>query len=314
MQQLYKSRDFGTFFQDTFAFIKKDGGHIFKNFFMVNGIFLLVLIVLGYFFTQFYSDIVFGGILNGGTSTLDNYLNENAGIFILLVLLFVTVGLTAGVISYSYIPIYLKLYDKHEGKNFGVSQIISEYKNNIGKILVFLLCGIIVAIPTIIVAGIVSIILTITIIGILALPLVIGAVALFYQMTLMEYINTKKGVWESFSYSISLLGKRFWIAVGSVGIFYLMSYIVQNIITIIPYIFGMASLFTTIEDGTQPSSEEIGATMTVLMLAVFFLTFLLSTILNIITQLNQGVIFYSLKEEIENINTKSVIDQIGGGE
>ena len=30
--------------------------------------------------------------------------------------------------------------------------------------------------------------------------------------------------------------------------------------------------------------------------------------------INQGIVFYSLKEDNENINTKSVIDQIGSGE
>ena len=52
----------------------------------------------------------------------------------------------------------------------------------------------------------------------------------------------------------------------------------------------------------------------IVMLVVFFITFIVGTILNDITQLNQGIVFYSLKEDNENINTKSVIDQIGSGE
>jgi len=49
--QLYKSRDFSAFFQDTFAFLKQNGKHYFKHYFIVNGIFLMILMVLGYFFT-----------------------------------------------------------------------------------------------------------------------------------------------------------------------------------------------------------------------------------------------------------------------
>ena len=60
--------------------------------------------------------------------------------------------------------------------------------------------------------------------------------------------------------------------------------------------------------------QEIAGTMTVMMIAIFLLTFLVSSILNVIVQLNQGIVFYSLKEDNENINTKSVIDQIGSGE
>ncbi len=169
MQQLYKSRDFGALFQDTFAFVKANGGHLFKNFFAVNGIFLLILMVLGYFFTKFYSDVVFGGLINGNASAIDNYMNENAGLFIILVLIFVIVALIAGMISYAYLPIYLKLYEEHEGNHFGVNQLISAYKSNIGKLFIFLICGIILIIPTIIIAGLAAFVLTITIIGMLGL-------------------------------------------------------------------------------------------------------------------------------------------------
>ena len=312
--QLYKSRGFGEFFQDTFAFLKQNGRHIFKHFFIVNGIFLLILLVLGYFFTKFYSDVLFGGILSGSSTGVDAYMNENGGLFILLISIFIIVGLIAGMISYSYIPIYLKLYDLHGGKTFGVSQIINSYKANIGKIFIFLICGILLFFPLFIVVGLMALIMTITIIGILGLPFLLGAVSLFYQMTLMEYLKKDSQIWSCFGYSWSLMTRQFWAAVGSVGIFYLISYVIQNVIAIIPYIFGMVSIFTTTEDGSQPASSEIGATMMVIMLAVFFITFLVSSILNVVVQLNQGIVFYSLKEDSENINSKSIIDQIGSGE
>jgi len=72
-------------------------------------------------------------------------------------------------------------------------------------------------------------------------------------------------------------------------------------------------MFTTVPEGnTNP--QEIAASFMVLMMVIFFITFIVGTILNNITQLNQGIVFYSLKEDNENINTKSVIDQIGSGE
>ena len=165
------------------------------------------------------------------------------------------------------------------------------------------------------VAGIVSFILAITIIGIFLLPLVIGALSLLYQSTLMEYLENKKGIWASFGYAWSLMTSKFWPAIGCVGIFFAMSYITQYIVAIIPYIFGMIDLFTGIESsGVNPNPNDVGKTMTVIMVAVFLLTFLVSSILNVIVQINQGVVFYSLKEDNENINTKSDIDLIGAGE
>jgi len=311
--QLYKSRDFSAFFQDTFSFLKQNGKHFFKHFFIINGIFLLILMVLGYFFTKFYTNIIFGGLLQNNPNVFEDYFNDNFGVVLLLIFVFITVGLIAAIISYAYTAIYLKLYAENNGKNFDTKTIIDGYKDQLGKLFIFLICAILIGIPIALVSGIILFVLAITIIGLLLYPVVIGAVALFYYMTLMEYIENKKGIWESFGYAWELLSSKFWAAVGSVGLFYLMAYILQNVITIIPYIFGMASFFTTIENG-EPNPEELGSTMMIMMLAVFFISFLIGSILNVIVQLNQGLVFYSLKEDKENINTKSVIDQIGASE
>ncbi|WP_298236648.1 hypothetical protein [uncultured Algibacter sp.] len=312
--QLYKTRGFSEFFQDTFAFLKQDGKHFFKHYFIINGAFLLILVVLGYFFTKFYTDFIFGGLLEGKSTTLvDEYINENLGLFIIMALVFFIVALFAGMVSYAYPAIYLKLYSNNNGSYFNTSHIINTYKANLGKLIIYIVISILIAIPLFIGFIIGAFVLAITIIGILAIPLLIGAFMLFYSMTLMEYIENKKGIWDSFGYSWQLLKSKFWAAVGCVGLFYLISYIVQNIIGLIPYLFGMASLFTTIDSG-GPSQEELGSTMTAIMLLVFFLTFIVSAVLGSIVQLNQGIIFYSLKEDNENINTKSIIDQIGSGE
>lgn len=313
--QLYKSRDFSAFFQDTFAFLKQNGKHYFEHFFIINGIFLLILMIISYFVSEFYTEFWFGGVLQNGNSSsvIDDYMNENFGIFILLALVFIIVGLLAGLISYSYTAIYLKLYIKSGGKNFKTQQIIETYKQNIGKLFIFLFCGILLAIPLMFVLSIGVFILVITIIGFLLIPFLIGAVSLFYNMTLMEYLENKRGIWDSFSYALTLISKKFWSSIGSVGLFYLMSYVVQNVITLIPYLFFMGNLFTTTPE-SNPNPQEIGSTYMSIMLAVFFITFIVGAILNNITQLNQGIVFYSLKEDNENINTKSVIDQIGLGE
>lgn len=311
--ELYKSRGFSEYFQDTFLFLKLNGKHFFASYFIVNGIFLLILAIIGYFFTKFYTEFIFGGLLQGntGTTILDQYMNENLGLFLIILFIFIIVALIAGVLSYAFPAVYLKLYVEREGANFNTKDIINTYKSNIGKLFIFVICGIIIAIPLLFVFAIGGFVLIITIVGILALPLLLAAFMLFYNMTLMEYLENKKDIWTSFGYSWKLLTSKFWAAVGSVALFYVMSYVIQNIITLIPYLFGMASIFTTIENTNQ---EDIGNVMMIVMLLVFFLSFLLGAILGNIVQLNQGIVFYSLKEQNENINTKSIIDQIGSGE
>ena len=185
--QLYKSRGFSDFFQDTFTFLKQEGKHFFKHYFIINGAFLLILVVLGYFFTKFYTDFIFGGLLEGKSTTLvDEYINENLGLFVLMALVFIVVALIAGMVSYAYPAIYLKLYSNHEGSHFDTSHLINNYKTNLSKLIIYILCSILIAVPLFIGFVIGAFALVITIIGILAIPLLIGAFMLFYSMTLME--------------------------------------------------------------------------------------------------------------------------------
>ncbi len=306
--QLYQTRTFGDYFQDTFSFFKNNGKHFFKNYFIINGVFLLILLVLGYFLTEFYTDFLFGGIISNDSTAVDAFINENGFIFGLIAFLFLIVGLIAGVVSYAYVPIYLKLYAVENEKNFDTNDITAVYKSNVSKLIIFLLTSILLAIPLMIVMMIVMFVLMITMIGILLLPFVLAALMLFYFMTLSEYLDGDKGIWDCFGYSWELIKLKFWPTVGAVGLFYLMAYIAQNIVIIIPYVFGVASIFSVNND-----PEETASKMKVVMLIVFFLSFILGAILNNLTQLNQGLVYYSLKEENEHVNTKSIIDQIGSG-
>lgn len=310
--QLYKSRDFGELFQDTFSFLKTNGKHFLKHYLIVNGIFLIIMMVMMYFFSKFYTNLIFGG-LYGNPTMMDDYMNENFGLFALVVVMFVVIALIAGVISFSFMPLYLKLYVKHHGTFFGTSELISAYKSNIGKIFIFLICGFLIGIPLFVALGIGAFIMVITLIGILLLPFLIGAFSLFYNMTLMEYLEEKRGIWDSFGYAWTLMSSKFVPSVGSVGLFYLMGYIIQGTLSMIPYIFGMVSIVTTVESGNT-SAQDVGSTVSLMMIAMFFLNFLVGAITGVIIQLNQGLVFYSLKEDNENINTKSIIDQIGSGE
>lgn len=311
--QLYQSRNFSAFFQDTFAFIKHNGKHFFKHFFIINGGFLLVLMIFGYFFMEFYTEVVFGSMLQNDPNAIDRYIDEHGGLFILVIIIFTLVALIFSLIMYVYPALYLKLYIVHNGKDFGTKDLINSYKSNIGKLFTYLFSGILIAIPLLFILGILIFVLFITIIGLLLMPVVIGAFALFYVMALMEYLENKRGVWDSFGYSWKLMSSKFWPAVGSVGLFYLMSYLIQNIVGVIAYIFGFIKFFTVL-DQSNPDPSAVMSSLSIVMIVVFIAGILLGAFLNNVVLLNQGIVFYSLKEEHENINTKSAIDQIGTGD
>lgn len=312
--ELYKDRSFGDMFQDTFSFLKKEGKHFFKHYFIINGIFLLILSVLGYFFSRFYSDFIRSLASSGGTSAnFETYLNENGVFLTLLIVVFLILAVIASVVTFAFPPLYFNIYLKKGSGNFDTSDIINAYKQNVGKLIMFVITGIVVAVLLMIPVGLISFILLVTMIGAILIPFVFGGIMLFYTMTFMEYLEGKKGVWESFGYSWTLLKSKFFPAIFSVGLFYLISNIILQVLIMIPYILGVFQVLTSPEQGNL-NPEQISNMMFIMLLAIFFIGFIFGSVLGSIVQVNQGIIFYSLKEKNENIQTKSIIDQIGVSE
>lgn len=312
MFQLYKSRNFGQYFHDTFDFLKKHGAHFFKNYLVVNGVFILILITMSYFFFKGYADLLTSNIGSRNSRFLEDYFNQNGAEVLIYILLFLIFGVIFMAINYAYTPIYLVLFEKNKGANFSSKDIVDALMKNAGKIGIYLLASILVAIPVALFAGVVSFILAITFIGIPLIIILIALVSLFFHSTLMEYLQTEKGIFDCFGYSANLCFQKFFPAVGSVAIFFIMAYIAQGVIVILQMIvtgFQAMTNPTTIEAQTETVSS---------MLFIFIAFQLVSTLLSLITgimiQVNQSMVFYGLKEERENINTKSTIDQIGSGD
>ncbi len=312
--QLYQSRGFNEFFSDSFDFIKLHGKHFFKHFFTITGALLIVLSIVSYYFTKVYAEAVVSGITNGSNpfKVLDNFMNENFGIFILSIIVIIVVSLFFGLIIYSFTPIYFKLYEERGGANFEMADIIKRYKAQSGKLLSFLGYGILLAIPLGIAFFISAFILTITIIGILAIPMVVALFTSLYHMTLLEQLDNKRSFWDSFGYAWTLITSKFWHVVGALGILYLISYVVQLGVNLIQSIFQTASVLTDVTPQSVLEPQSLATTIIALLL--FFITFLVSTSLATFIQVCQSIVYFSLKEEKENINTVSEIDQIGSSE
>ena len=130
----------------------------------------------------------------------------------------------------------------------------------------------------------------------------------------MEYFQNKKGIWDSFGYSWTLLTSKFWAAIGSVGLFLIMGYIAQYALAIIPSLFTLVDSMTATNSTVSASTDNQSIGVLIFMLSLFFLSFFSGVIINVIVQINQGIVFYGLKEDIENVTTKSIIDQIGSVE
>lgn len=313
MFELYKKRDLSANFSDTIAFFKTFGKHYFKNYFIINGIFLMVLVVLIYFISKIYMEVLFSGITNmqNNPNYLMAYFNNNialiVGGFIVTFLLIVILSM----LNISYPIIYLKLLETND-TDFSMQEIGSGLKNNIGKMIVFVLGSLFVILPlAMIVFGILAF-LCLILIGIPLIIIVGSAFMSWITLSYYEYIRKDVGYFSALINGFGLVKQKFWVIVGTTFLMMLLVQIIQGFITMIPYVISMIWMFVSTQNLQEPTSQaDTFSTMGILFAVIMVFSVLLSYIFNNFILVNQGLIYYGLQEENENNSTKSQIDLIG---
>lgn len=301
--QLLKKREFGDYFNDTFAFLRENGKHYFKTYFLVNGAPLVLFILFIYFMTtSLYGLSTFGG---DTSAIFEDYFNKNAGLLILSTVAFVLLIVIFMILQYAYTPVYLILYQE-KGTDFTAKDMFRVIlKEKIGKILIFFLVGLLLLIPVGIVTSLAALIFAITIVGVF-IPL--AAVSLWFSMAFIAYLSTDKGVFESLGYAWDMLFYKFWQNVGAVAVFMLLVMVVNFGVSIVITTITSLISFNTIEAADQDIIAVISAVFSLVI------TQGISLFLQSVNQLVQNIVYFSIKESRENIASKYEIDQIGSGE
>lgn len=314
MFKLYKTRDLSANLSDTIAFFKTFGKHYFKNYFVINGIFLMVLVVLIYFISKIYMEVLFSGISNAQNNPnyLMAYFNNNLpiiiGSFIITFLLVVILSM----LNISYPVLYLKLFEKTGNNDFSSQEIIAGLKQNLGKMIVFFLGSLFIIMPLALIVFALLIALCFILIGIPLLFIVGPAFVSWITLSYYEYILKEIGFFTALSHGFRLVKQQFWIVVGTTFIMMLLVQIIQGFITMIPYVLSMIWMFVSTQNlQAHASQTNTLSTMGILMAVIMVFSVLLSYIFNNFILINQGLVYYSLQEEKENHSTKSEIDLIG---
>lgn len=312
--ELYKKRDLSANFSDTTAFFKTFGKHYFKNYLVINGIFLMILVVLIYFFSKVYMEVIFSGISNPQNSSnfMMDYFNNNmiliAGGFVLAFLLIVILSM----LSVSFPVIYMKLVEKTNGNAFTTPEIINGLKSNIGKMIVFFLGSLFIITPLAIVVFVLLFLLCFILIGIPLIIIVGSAFLSWITLSYYEYSLKDVGYFTALANGFRLLKQKFWTTVGTTFLMMMLVQIIQGFITMIPYAISMIWMFTSTQNLQEANSQtDTFSTMGIIIAVIMVLSILLSYIFNNFVVINQGLIYYGLQEENENNSTKSQIDLIG---
>jgi hypothetical protein len=97
---------------------------------------------------------------------------------------------------------------------------------------------------------------------------------------------------------------------GSTAIFYLISYTIQGIIAMIPYMIGISMIIVNTKN-TGTAGEDTFSTVGILMLVMFMLYIILAYFLGNLVMIGHGMIYYSCIEQNENKSLHNEIDLIG---
>ena len=316
--QFYQKRDFGAFISDTFAFFKEHGKNYFKNYLLINGILLILMVVIFVFgYRELFSQMM-GSNTSGQNYYFEAYFQENSAMLILISTIVFILFLAVTMVSYSYPILYLKRLSETGNKNIKADDILSDLKNNIGRFLILFLGLFFIVTPLAMIVFGLTVVLMFILIGFFLLILLGPALMNVVNFLMFDYFNTKKGFFESLSYAVRAQfsyknGREkspFWKYWGSTIVMYFIIQTITSIFTMIPMMFifgGMMTIPQTGELQQNPFEGSMGIFIYILYGVSLVFSFLMINVIFV----NSGLQYYDSRTDLHRNVDLSEIDTIG---
>ena len=319
MMQFYKKRDFGALISDTFNFVKLYGKNYFKNYFVINGLLIILMAVLVFFgFRNFFS-LIFEGI-GGNSASIGRYFIENIMQIIFTFLFIFLVFILISVVNYSYPVLYLKRLTETGNKNITVDEIMSDVKKNIGKIFKLFLGFVFIIIPLYLAVYGLSYTVTYRIQGLYFLLFVFLTPVMtnVVNFLIYDYFNRGKGFFSSLSYAIRSQfsyqqynqKSPFWKYWGTTMILYILQQVVVYTFVFILVFIIILSLGLSLN---MSSAETFYITLVFGAMA-YPLIIIISLIMSNFISLCSGFMYYDSRTDLHREMDLTEIDSIGQDE
>lgn len=310
--QLYQKRDFGALIGDSFNFFKEYGRNYFKNFLIINGGVIILMIIIGIFWYQeLFSQII--GDTTGNQFYFEEYFQKNALVLIGLGVVTFAVLVLLGLTTYSYPLIYMKKVAETGRKDFKTDELVTELKANIPKFLKYFSGLLFIMLPIMMVAVGLSALMMMIVIGFFLLLLVVPTAANIINFTLFEYYNTKNGFFSSLNNAMKIQFSQFWKYFGSTAVMYFIIQVISSMFTTIPMMIIMGGIFATVPnpDAAVGNGEEFSRSMLLMMAIIYPIAFLMSLILQNLMFVNMGLMYYDSRKDLHRNLDLVEIDKIG---
>ncbi len=308
MQEKYiplkRQRDIGDLITTYFDFLKTNFKPFLNIFISYNGIFILGFLGVSYLlvtgFVGTFAQTTTYGIAND-ISNYQMYLIAGAvGFFVLFII--------TAILNYSLAAVYLIQYENNKGIGVEKKKVWEMVKNNLGKIILFIILLIFMYLVVMIVGVVISFI---PILGTFAYYLLILAYTSWMGLSFMSMIKDNKEVTEAFGEGWTLLKKYFWKSVLTNLVVGLLLGILMMVVLMVPGILIGVYAFHSLDTGVDLANSPIANVVWTLALTVVLILY---TINQSLAQFVNGILYYSLHEETYNEATRENINNIGAGE
>jgi hypothetical protein len=309
---LFKKRDFNALFSDTIDFFKRFGKNYFKNYFIINGIFLMILVVLIYFISKIFLENAFSTIQDSNNDFIANYVHTNPLMFFGFFAIFILVSIFLSLLNITYPIVYLDLIDKNQNNTISSSEVINQIQKNIGRLMLFFIGTIFIILPIGILVFAILILLCFILIGFPLLIIILPFFSSWISQSYFIFTIEKLSFIDSLKKGYQLVKPKFWMVVGNALFMQFIIQMIQSTVSIVFYIiaaFGFLFFRDDIQNEANKNSNFSLAAVCVTLAFVILVIF--GYVLNNITIINQGILYYSLREETENKSIKNEIDSIG---
>ncbi len=320
--EFYKKRSFGEIISDSFEFLKRYGKNYFKNYLLINGLLLTLLVVLFIFgYREFLMQII-GSNLQGQSYFFEQYFQENTGVLITVTTLITLLFLLFSIINYSFPVFYMKRVGENPEKKITTDEIIGDIKDHFGKLLILFLGITFIVTPVAIILVGISYLLVFILIGFVLLMLVMPFIMNVINFIFYDYLHTQKGFFESlsyafksqFSYPHQAEGSPFWKYTGGTLIIYFIIQTIATIFTIIPLGILLAILLTspeTVKSFDDPNTNPLSGGIGVMIFVVYGISILCSFILSNLIYISAGLMYFDSRTDLHRNKDLEAIESIG---
>jgi len=320
MMQFYKKREFGTFISDSFNFFKIYGKNYFKNYLLINGLLIILMIAVVIFgFREIFGQLA-GSNLSGETYYFERYFSDNTGMLVIVGGLIFVLFAVLMIVNYLYPVFYLKRIAQGAEK-VKSDEILDDFKKNAGRIIILCLGMMFIVTPlSFFVLGI-SYALLLIIIGFFLLLLVYPTLFNVVIFLMFDYFNTNRGFFESLSYAIRSQfsypnGREkspYWKYWGATIVVSIILYAITSIFTLIPMMFMYGTALTTIPDGSS-GQDAFSGVAGIIFFIFYGISMLVSFFLTNLLFVNAGLMYYDSRTDLHQKVELAEIETIGFNE